>query len=457
MKQIKILSALILVIFVLGCTQQSGTGTTSGTGTQSSGTGRAVFAITDAAANMGAVTSVKVTVDSVKVHSAAQGWVTVSSSSNTYDLLELKGSSETALLADAQLKEDTYDQVRLDISKVIVTDSSGTNEAKLPSGELKIDGKLVVGADSTSAAIFDFIADESLHVTGNGKYIMAPVVKLETKENADVSVKSGNKVQISGGKIDTSVKVGMDANGNVGVGVMIPPTSDVSIDAAGVIKAGKGVQSDIGASLKGNTVFTISDAAANMGNITSVKVTIDGAKAHSNARGWFDVSTTSQTFDLLELKAKGTQSLLASADIEPGIYEQVRLDISKVIVTDSSGDHEAKLPSGEIKISGILVVNSGSTTTANFDFIADESLHVTGNGEYILAPVIKLETRENANVEAKSGNSVEVTGGNINSNAKVGMDIDGNVGIDRTISKESELSIESGKIKLKSKVVVSMT
>ena len=41
-------------------------------------TGRVIFTITDAAADMGSVTSVKVTVDSVSVHSASEGWAAVS-------------------------------------------------------------------------------------------------------------------------------------------------------------------------------------------------------------------------------------------------------------------------------------------------------------------------------------------------------------------------------------------
>lgn len=199
--------------------------------------GRVVFTITDAAANMSAVTSVMVTVDAVKVHGAAEGWATVSNESKTFDLLKLKAEASQELLADVKLKEGTYQQVRLDISKVVVVDDKGEHEAKLPSGELKIVGELTVNADSTSTASFDFIADESLHMTGNGEYILAPVVKLETKENAEVEVKADHKVNIKGGKVKASVKVGMDEEGKVGVGLGIPANATVSI-AQGKIKVG---------------------------------------------------------------------------------------------------------------------------------------------------------------------------------------------------------------------------
>lgn len=196
------------------------------------GTGRAVFTITDAAAEMGAVTSVKVTVDSVRVHSSAEGWVTVSSTPQTYDLLQLKASGDTVVMADVQLKEGTYQQVRLDISKVVVTDASGEHEAKLPSGELKIVGEVEVKPETTAAVTFDFIADESLHVTGKGEYILAPVVQLETRSDADVEVRAGNKAEVKGGNVKTNVKVGMDIAGNVGVGLKIGLDEELEISGS---------------------------------------------------------------------------------------------------------------------------------------------------------------------------------------------------------------------------------
>lgn len=207
--------------------------------------GRVVFAITDAAADMGVVTSVMVTVDSVKVHSAADGWVTVSSTPKTVDLLKLKAEGSTELLADVTLKEGDYQQLRLDISKVIVVDDKGEQEAKLPSGELKIVGGFTVTANSTSTATFDFIADESLHLTGNGEYILAPVVQLETRENAEVEVKADQKVEVKGGKVKTNVKVGMDIEGKVGVGLGLAKDAKLSLSNGKVVAGvGLGVASE---------------------------------------------------------------------------------------------------------------------------------------------------------------------------------------------------------------------
>jgi len=213
----------LIVLSVAGCVQGPQGGAPG------AGTGRAVFTLADAAADMGAISSVKVTVDSVMAHNAAQGWVTVSSVPKTYDLLQLNATGKQVLLADVQLQPGTYEQVRLVISKVMVTDDTGEHEAKLPSGDLKIVGGFDVAANTTSAVMFDFIADESLHVTGNGEYIMAPVIRLQTVENASVDASDENDVEVAGGRVKTDVKVGMDINGNVAAGSGIPVNAAVSI------------------------------------------------------------------------------------------------------------------------------------------------------------------------------------------------------------------------------------
>ena len=200
---------------------------------------------------------------------------------------------------------------------------------------------------------------------------------------------------------------------------------------------------------EGRVVFTITDAAADMGSVTSVKVTVDKVMVNSDTKGWVTVSSTPQTFDLLMLKAEGSQGLLADVQLEAGNYQQLRLDISNVLVVDDTGEHTAKLPSGELKIVGGFTVENGSTSTATFDFMVNESLHITGNGEYILAPVVQLETKENTQVEIDSDNKVAIRGGRVKTNVRVGMDVDGRVDIDVHVPKNINLTIDNtGQIKV---------
>lgn len=197
----------------------------------------------------------------------------------------------------------------------------------------------------------------------------------------------------------------------------------------------------------GRTVFSISDEAADMGSVSSIKVTVDSLGVHSKGGAWTNISTGSQTFDLLELRAKGTAKLLADANIQPGSYDQVELNVSKVLVVDSSGEHEAKLPSNKLRINATLEVKADATATADFDFIADQSLHMTGEGRYILAPVIHLEAKENASAQVNSAKEVSVSGGKTTTDVRVGTDIEGSVDIGLRITEDAELHINnSGKI-----------
>jgi hypothetical protein len=196
----------------------------------------------------------------------------------------------------------------------------------------------------------------------------------------------------------------------------------------------------------GRVVFTITDAAPNMGEISGIVVTIDNVSVHRNAGAWVDISSAQQSFDLLQLNAEGVNAILADTSLEQGIYYELRLGISKVEVTDANGTHEAKLPSGVLKIVARLAVSTNQTSTAIFDFNANESLHMTGNGEYILAPVIKLETRSNAMVNV-SNKHADISGGKVDTSETFGMNENGFVGVGIKISQNAKLSIQNGKIK----------
>ena len=427
--------------------------------------GRMVFTMTDAAANMGSVTEVKMTTSNVQAHSKTKGWVTLENSPQTYNLLELKSENKAELMADMKVEADEFTQIRFDIDEVIVVDSEGEHEAKVPSNEYKVNVNTKVESEQTSTVEIDVIADESLHVTGDGQYIMAPVAEVEAKSNAQVAVRSDNSVSVSGGSTTSKTKVGMDINGNVGVGLGIP--ADVELKVDGLLGGGLSISGSDDASTessasgsatvgnedtlaegKGKVTVGITDAAADMGSVSEVHVTVDEVRVHSETQGWVTLTTDDRTYDLLELNSEGKTELVIDAEIDSRDYNQIRLDVKDVVVVDGEGEHNANLPSGELKIMHDFSVESKSTTAITFDIKADESLHVTGNGEYILAPVVLLESREGAQVSLESGNKLNIQGGQ-RSEVRVGMDINGNVGVGKGILANANLRISSsGKIGL---------
>lgn len=203
--------------------------------------GRVVFAVTDASASLDSISSVTMSVNKVEVQSSSQAWVTVSSKPYDFDLLKLKNSGVFEVLADVKLNADTYNQIRLNISKVVVVKGGQSFEAKLPSNELKIVGKTVVESGGTSSAVLDFLLDKSLHVTGNGQFVFAPVVRLIAKSGTEVTVDANGIVKVlAQGKIEEDITIGMDEKGETKEDFEINSNSKVEI-VGGEIKVGVGV------------------------------------------------------------------------------------------------------------------------------------------------------------------------------------------------------------------------
>src|SRR3989344_2063491 len=99
--------------------------------------GKVVFSITDAAADMQQISSIQMTINKIEMHSATQGWITVSSQPKTYDLLQLKQSGTFQIYADATVAADTYNQIRLQADNIIVVHSQTAKQSKLLSVDLK--------------------------------------------------------------------------------------------------------------------------------------------------------------------------------------------------------------------------------------------------------------------------------------------------------------------------------
>jgi len=229
-----------------------------------SGEGKVFFTITDAAADMKNVSEITMSVSKAEIHSEARGWVTVSNEEKDFNLLALKSKGELALYATSNVSADTYNQVRLTVKKVLVKDKAGkTSEAKLPSGMLKINTKVEIRDQATSTVKLDVLADKSLHTTGNGKYIFAPVLKVESRSEAHVDVSSGNKIVIHGGNVDANITVGMDVDGETKTDFILDSKAGIDIDAGGLIQLKGGSSSKVNATSTSGTIEIKTDAILN--------------------------------------------------------------------------------------------------------------------------------------------------------------------------------------------------
>lgn len=116
----------------------------------------------------------------------------------------------------------------------------------------------------------------------------------------------------------------------------------------------------------------------------------------------FAAGASSRTCDLKKLQT--AQDILGTGPLAAGHYTQVRLVVSSAVIyfdNAATGDACAPtitapsgrnatvtIPSGEVKLNREFDVASGTTTTMLLDFDGDQSVHETGNGRFMMSPVI---------------------------------------------------------------------
>jgi hypothetical protein len=144
----------------------------------------------------------------------------------------------------------------------------------------------------------------------------------------------------------------------------------------------------------GSVEVRVTDPGADSA-ITSANITASAVEIHRASDGeegeWIPLNITMPTFDLIELKEGGLEEILASGNVSAGKYTQIRMSIEKVEVTIGEGEpQEATLPSGELKFVRPFEVSEGETTVLTLDFDAEKSVTITGAGEIIFKPTVKL-------------------------------------------------------------------
>jgi hypothetical protein len=162
--------ALLGLPLVIGCADDAG----------SPATGTLKINLIDAPADYDAV---NVQIDSVEVHVADAdsngGWHVVSSQPGIYDLLTLRNGL-SALLVDQQLPAGHYTQIRLKLGpdNSVVVDGVA-HELTVPSGlhsGLKLNHSFTIEGGEIYEITLDFDAARSVHLTGNGRYMLRPVI-----------------------------------------------------------------------------------------------------------------------------------------------------------------------------------------------------------------------------------------------------------------------------------------
>jgi len=121
-------------------------------------------------------------------------WISIDLSDNatTFDLLKIKGIEQ--FLGSNELAAGKYTQVRLVVDTIKVTlGNQEPQDAEVPSKELKLVHPFDIVAGETTALVLDFDADKMVTVTGAGKIIVKPVIKLSTKQISSTGKPEGTR------------------------------------------------------------------------------------------------------------------------------------------------------------------------------------------------------------------------------------------------------------------------
>ena len=118
----------------------------------------------------------------------------------------------------------------------------------------------------------------------------------------------------------------------------------------------------------------------------------------------FDGGATSRTCDLKKLET--AQDVLGVGSLPAGHYTQVRLLVSDAtiyfdnpstgsacspaIAAPAGAKAALTIPSGEVKLNREFDVPTGGSTSMLLDFDGDRSINQTGNGTYMMKPVITV-------------------------------------------------------------------
>jgi PKD repeat protein len=109
------------------------------------------------------------------------GWYTIIvEEPQTFDLISLQNVKEELGLQEITAGE--YTQIRLTIEKANITINNSGNiemfDLIVPSGKVKLIKTFWIYEDDTTVLTLDFDVYESVHQTGNDKFILKPTIKV---------------------------------------------------------------------------------------------------------------------------------------------------------------------------------------------------------------------------------------------------------------------------------------
>lgn len=139
------------------------------------------------------------------------------------------------------------------------------------------------------------------------------------------------------------------------------------------------------------TATSSSSSSGSAAGNGSVSISIREDDDSDDDGGWLVLSGDTSTVDLMAFTGSAA-AFLAGADVPPGSYDKIKLDVLSARGTLHNGSKvPVEVPSGKLHIKAEFDVASGEETALTLDFDLEHSLVKTGDGRYLLKPVIHMQ------------------------------------------------------------------
>ena len=158
----------------------------------------------------------------------------------------------------------------------------------------------------------------------------------------------------------------------------------------------------------GQTTFNVMLTDSPFTDAKALLLTFSEVSAHMSGGDWvtlkFAGGATSRTCDLKKLT--GAQDVLGTGPMPVGHYTQIRLIVSTAVVyfdnpsvgpacaptiaPPAGKNASVTIPSGEVKLNREFDLTVTNAMTMVLDFDGDKSVHETGNGRYMMSPVVGI-------------------------------------------------------------------
>lgn len=137
------------------------------------------------------------------------------------------------------------------------------------------------------------------------------------------------------------------------------------------------------ATKSGTLAVQASDAPDDLGDFTSLTVTVDKITIHGEGAQNKSYTPAHPTFDLTQLK-DGNVSTLFNGSVAAGTYTYLELHIQSAqgVLAAGGSSVDVKAPSDRIFLNTHFTVAAGQQTT----FVFDVQVHKVGTGDYQLKP-----------------------------------------------------------------------